>query len=92
MNIKQDEPWVITREKIYQDTVNSDFVSLLELVPAEMYSKGVIEELSNTLGETDHCVVSHVEWAVQNGSKKAIVLSNDTDVILLLLFDAVFKS
>lgn len=65
-----------------------------ELVPAEMYSKDevyFIEELRNTLEETDHFVMSHVEWSVQNGSKKVIVRSNDNDVILLRRFVAVFK-
>ena len=43
----------------------------------------VVEELNNTLEEADLRIVPHVHWAVQHGARRE--LSNDTDVVVLLI-------
>ena len=45
----------------------------------------VLQELNSMFEEADLRIVSHVNWAVQNGAKRVVVLSNDTDAAHLLL-------
>jgi DTW domain-containing protein YfiP len=59
-----------------------------EMKHAELFSgerTRVLPELNNMLEEADLQIVPHVNWAVQNGAKRVVVLSNDTDVVALLL-------
>lgn len=94
---------MLTRKNIADTSVNTEYPIIAsgiivneELVPAEIYTKGtghIVQELNRRLEEADLRVVPHVEWAVRNSSNRVIVLSNDTDVIIVLLrFVALFIS
>lgn len=94
---------MLSRENIADASVNTEFPIIAsgmivneELVPADIYSKStghIVQELNSKLEEGDLCVVPHVERAVRNGSNRVIVLSNDTDVVIVRLrFVAMFIS
>lgn len=85
----------LTRQNISEFSINTEFPIIVgaitvneQMVPAEKYSKGncrVVEELNRALEEADLRIVPHVHWAMRNGSRRVLVLSNDTDVVVLLL-------
>lgn len=53
----------------------------------------VLPDLALSCEEADTRIVPHVNWAIRNGAKRVVVLSNDTDVVVLLLrFMANFMS
>ncbi|MGH0161150.1 UNVERIFIED_CONTAM: hypothetical protein FKN15_040624 [Acipenser sinensis] len=35
--------------------------------------------------EADQCIVPHANWAVEHGVQRVVILSNDTDVVVLML-------
>ena len=43
-------------------------------------------DLDSFIEEADYRVISHIEKAVLNGIKRIIVYSNDTDVVVYLLY------
>ena len=46
----------------------------------------VIPELDSRIEEADARTVPHIFWAAQKGCERAIILSNDTDTVALLLY------
>ena len=45
----------------------------------------IITELNSWDEEADDRVILHTEWAIKNGAKRVVVLSNDSDTLILLL-------
>ena len=62
-----------------------------EIVQAQGKLDGspVVTELlmlsNNWLEETDCRTIIHVNWAVTQGCKRVVIISNDTDAVMLLL-------
>ena len=59
-----------------------------ELDPACFVSKEerrVNKQLGSDLEKADLRIVPHADWTVWNGAKRVFVLSNHTDVVILLL-------
>ena len=67
-----------------------------EVLPAHRFTNGVahsLMELKNSIEEADYRLVPHVNWAAQHNTKRAVLLSNDTDVIAIMLrYMETFKS
>ncbi len=52
-------------------------------VPCQDENGEVIDELQNDIEEADGRIIPHILYAVKEGSKRVVVLSNDTDVLVL---------
>ena len=67
-----------------------------EVLPAQRFTNGEahsLMELKNSIEEADYRLVPHVNWAAQHNTKKVVLLSNDTDVIAIMLqYIETFKS
>ena len=77
-------------ERDMKNVVLTGMVVNEELIPAKL-KKGQSAEvdvsiLNNWQEEADCRIISHVQWAVQQGCKKAVVISNDADTVVLLLY------
>lgn len=44
-----------------------------------------IKELGSSIEEADCRIIPHANWAIEHGAKRLVILSNDTDVVTLLL-------
>ena len=44
-----------------------------------------IHSLKSNIEEADHRLIPHIQWSLQEGHKNFAVISNDTDVLVLLL-------
>ena len=44
-----------------------------------------IPSLKSSIEEADHRVIPHIRWCLQEGCKDCVIISNDTDVLVLLL-------
>ncbi len=83
-------------ERDMHDVVLSGMVVNEELTSARLKLAGSpasdLSDLNNWQEEADSRIISHVHWAVGRGCERAIVVSNDTDtVILLLRYISLFK-
>ncbi len=58
-------------------------VTLAKLV--ENINVSIIPELSNWQKEADCRIISHIEWSVGRGCQRAVIISNDTDSVALIL-------
>ena len=58
-------------------------ISGQEVFHSESFTR---EDLQMCLEEADVRVIPHIHKAVSNGVERVVVLSNDTDVVVLLLF------
>lgn len=84
---------VSTEAKIYSSQtimplVVSGVILNGEVLPAQMFTNGEeqsVMELKNSIEEADYRLVPHVEWAAQQNTKRVVLLSNDTDVIAIML-------
>lgn len=67
-----------------------------EVVPAQRFANGEahsLTELKNFIEEADYRLVPHVNWTAQHNTKRVVLLSNDTDVIVIMLrYFETFKS
>ena len=76
-------------ERDLQDVVLSGMVVNEELISARLKQNGSPASdpsiLSNWQEEADCRIISHVHWAVETGCHKVVVVSNDTDTVILLL-------
>ena len=77
-------------ERDMKNVVLTGMVVNEELIPPKL-KKGQSAEvdvsiLNNWQEEADCRIISHVQWAVQQGCKKAVVISNDADTVVLLRY------
>ncbi len=89
-NLKQVARDIAIRD--VHDTIQilSGMVADNEALPAVVYeqpggTKVDLPELSDWLEEADSRLIPHTNWAINRGCKRIVVLSNDTDSIVLLL-------
>lgn len=83
-------------ERDLQDVVLSGMVVNEELISARLKLNGSpasdLSLLNNWQEEADCRIINHVHWAVRRGCKRVVVMSNDTDTVILLLhYIDVFK-
>ena len=60
-----------------------------ESFPADKYIKGsnnILTELELPIEEADLRIIPHVQHAIKQGNLRVIVTSNDTDVVVLLIY------
>ena len=51
-------------------------------------NKQACPELNSNIEEADSRIIPHIEKAVKRGTRRVIVHSNDTDVVIYLLYYA----
>ncbi len=82
---------VAIRDIKYTTLVLSGMVVDGEVLPAQLFEQpegrhtGDIAGLSGWLEEADARIIPHTNWTVEKGCERVVVLSNDTDSVVLLL-------
>jgi len=91
-SLNKEKLQLLVREilKRYPNSISSAMVVADDVLPCRLHNSSgndtVVQELYSSIEEADARTVPHILWAVQNGCKRAIVLSNDTDTVALLLY------
>ena len=58
---------------------------ILESTRKDCQGVKTIAELNSWDEEADDRVIIHSNWAIQSGAKRVVVLSNDSDTMMLIL-------
>ena len=80
-------------EKILQnyDVIVSGVITDSDIFPAERFESGrntvtEIDYLKADIEEADDRIPRHTDYEVKNGSKRILVISNDSDTVARLLY------
>lgn len=79
---------ILTKLKPMTDTVVSSIGRPPEIEPCLAIFNGKetpLRDLDTTIEEADVRIIPHARHAVENGTKRVVIISNDTDVVILAL-------
>ena len=73
--------------------INGKQLPVLLLSDANEHDESEVDYLKCDIEEADQCLIRHLNWAAMNGIEHFTVISNDTDVMVLLIhYFKIFKT